>query len=402
MGVSRNKIGAIDPKKSMSPPAAAGANADQAALARRGSPQDEAAAPAELHPFLRVLGQASQLHLGRAGARLHPGGRHQPCPCPGALSRPPAVRPLSSQPQADRDGRGILPTLRQALDQIDQATEAIVASARNKTVVISCPMSLAENWLAGCMAAFRKKHPEIEVVLHGTIWEDLSEQIADITISTRRFDDRPPAGTMLWDDELVLLCAPDAAGGWQDARAAEGHAEGRLDLRARPPGMLAVHGRGAWHRHHRYEKGLTTNASNIALELAAIGAGFVATQFSLARAYLRRGLLVEPFPVRRPSPWTYYLTESQLSKGNVARTVKEWILAQARPRGRGPCWSPAPELSAEPRRRPAPPAGSTPPPPRRTSRRAAPSYHVRHLRRAVPDRPSPPERCARMISAASR
>ena len=76
-------------------------------LARRGSPQDEAAAPAQLHPFLRVLGQASELHLGCAGARLHPGGRLQSCPCPGALSRPPAVRALSSQPQAHRDGRSV-------------------------------------------------------------------------------------------------------------------------------------------------------------------------------------------------------------------------------------------------------------------------------------------------------
>ncbi|TIV66169.1 MAG: LysR family transcriptional regulator, partial [Mesorhizobium sp.] len=39
---------------------------------------------------------------------------------------------------------------------------------------------------------------------------------------------------------------------------------------------------------------------------------------------------VEPFPVRPPSPWNYYLTESQLSKGNIARTVREWILSRAR------------------------------------------------------------------------
>jgi LysR family glycine cleavage system transcriptional activator len=77
------------------------------------------------------------------------------------------------------------------------------------------------------------------------------------------------------------------------------------------------------------EKGVTTNASNIALELAAIGAGCVATPHSIARTYLNRGLLVEPFPVRTPSPWTYYLFESQLSKGNVVDTVKSWILAQA-------------------------------------------------------------------------
>jgi LysR family glycine cleavage system transcriptional activator len=226
-------------------------------------------------------------------------------------------------------GEAFLPTLRQALDQIDKATEAIVASARNKTVVISCPMSLAENWLAGCMAAFRAKHPGIEVVLHGTIWEDLSDQIADITISIRRYDDPPPNGTMLWNDQLVLLCAPMLLA--KGKRLAEPKDILKID-------WIFVHGRQECWQHmgaalgidiSGYEKGLTTNASNIALELAATGAGLVATQLSLAKAYLERGRLVEPFAVRCPSPWTYYLSDSRLSKGNVARAVKEWIMTRA-------------------------------------------------------------------------
>jgi DNA-binding transcriptional LysR family regulator len=226
-------------------------------------------------------------------------------------------------------GEAFLPTLRQALDQIDQATEAIVTSARKRTVVVSCPMSLAENWLAGCMAEFRRKHPEIEIVLHGTIWEDLSEQIADLTISTRRFDDRPPAAVPLWNEELVLLCAPSLM-------------EGQGALKD-PSGILGVdwifvHGRQEYWQcitdalgvdMADYDKGLTTNASNIALELAAMGAGLVATQLSLARTYMRRGLLVEPFVVRCQSPWNYYLTEQQVSKGRIARVVKDWILQKA-------------------------------------------------------------------------
>lgn len=227
-------------------------------------------------------------------------------------------------------GEAFLPTLRQALDLIDHATEAIVASARNKTVVISCPMSLAENWIAGCMAAFRNQHPEIEVVLHGTIWEDLSEQIADITISTRRFDDRPPAGVPLWNDQLVLLCAPQLMMGANRLKSPQDILH--MD-------WIFVHGRQEYWQCmgealgidiSDYEKGITTNASNIALELAATGAGCVATQYSLARTYLSRGLLVEPFPVRTASPWTYYLSESQLSKGSVVKTVKNWILERAK------------------------------------------------------------------------
>jgi DNA-binding transcriptional LysR family regulator len=223
-------------------------------------------------------------------------------------------------------GEAFLPTLRQALDQIDQATEAVVASARKRTVVVSCPTSLAENWLAGCMAAFRREHPAIEVVLHGTIWDDLTEPLADLVVSTRRFDDRPPDSVVLWDDRLVLLCAPTFAG-----------------ILQAPPDILkldriSVHGRQEYWQCmgealgidiSERDKGFATNSSNIALELAANGAGCVATQLSLARRYLERGLLVEPFPVRPPSPWAYYLSESRLSKGNVVKTVKEWILARA-------------------------------------------------------------------------
>lgn len=224
-------------------------------------------------------------------------------------------------------GEAFLPTLRQALDQIDHATEAIVTSARNRTVVISCPISLAENWLAGCVAAFRMQHPEIEIVLHGTIWEEPGERVNDITISIIRYDDRPRAGVALWEDELVLLCAPQFLDGLKVPQDIVS-----LD-------WIFVHGRQEyWQRMGEamgidasaYEKGLTTNSSNIALELAAMGAGCVATQKSLARTYVRRGLLVEPFPIRPPSPWTYYLTSSQLSKGPVVKIAREWILVQAK------------------------------------------------------------------------
>lgn len=226
-------------------------------------------------------------------------------------------------------GEAFLPTLRQALDQIDHATEAIVTSTRKRTVVVSCPMSLAENWLAGCLTAFRKTHHDIEVVLHGTIWEDLSEQIADLTIHTRRFDDRPPSGLPLWNEELVLLCAPEMLEGDNAIR------QPRDILNV---DWIFVHGRQEYWQCMadalgvdvgEYDRGLKTNASNIALELAARGAGLVATQRSLAQVYLQRGLLAEPFQARAPSPWSYYLTEGQISKGKIARIVRDWILERA-------------------------------------------------------------------------
>jgi len=228
-------------------------------------------------------------------------------------------------------GEAFLPTLRQALNQIDNATEAIVTSARNKTVVLSCPMSLAENWLAGCMASFRRQHPDIEVVLHGTIWEDLGEKIADITISICRDDDRPPGAVQLWEEKLMLLCAPSLREGPKALRTIDDIANfdwifvlGRQEywqVMAQAIGIEIAADR---------PKGLTANASNIALELASKGAGCVVAQKSLANVFVERGLLVEPFAVRPKSPCTYYLSDNQLTKGSKAKIVTQWILSHAK------------------------------------------------------------------------
>jgi LysR family transcriptional regulator, glycine cleavage system transcriptional activator len=213
------------------------------------------------------------------------------------------------------------------------ATEAILASARKSTVVISCPVSLAEGWLAPCMAAFSRKRPEIEIVLHATIWEGPSEQPADIVLSARRDDNRPPDSAMLWEEEVALLCAPQLLAGPKAIRTPADLLEAN---------WIGVHGRqefwpvmsaalGLEPKGH--DKQLTTNSTNVAMELAVTGAGCVAVPLSLGRVYLKRGLLVEPFEVRPPSPWNYYLFEGQVSKGSVVKTVREWILAWAKKGG---------------------------------------------------------------------
>ncbi|MET3597561.1 DNA-binding transcriptional LysR family regulator [Mesorhizobium shonense] len=226
-------------------------------------------------------------------------------------------------------GEAFLPTLRQALNQIDFATESVLAAARNRTVVISCPTSLAENWLARCIANFSRQNPEIEILLHGTIWEERTEQIADFVITIRRYDNRPNSALQLWGDRLILLCTPQFLEGPNAFRAPEDV------LKAN---WISVHGRQElWQDMATAlgidaaanDKRLSTNSTNIALELAANGAGCVVTTLSLARTYMERGLLVEPFETQVESPWNYYLSEGQTSKGAVVKKVREWILAEA-------------------------------------------------------------------------
>jgi DNA-binding transcriptional LysR family regulator len=74
------------------------------------------------------------------------------------------------------------------------------------------------------------------------------------------------------------------------------------------------------------EKGLKTNASNIALEMTVSGLGFTVSLVSLAQLYIQRKLLVEPFPFRPQSPWGYYISASGMSRGTAAKKLMEWIV----------------------------------------------------------------------------
>ena len=226
-------------------------------------------------------------------------------------------------------GEAYLPTLRQGLDQIDRATEAIVAGARHQSVLVSCPVSLAENWLAGVLTDFRRQHKDIEVVLQGTVWEEPEEeQKADLLIAVRRFDARPQDALLMWEDELTLLCAPELASG--RIRSAEDLT--RLDwifvLGRQECWQLVAEALGLEVRPQ--QKRVTTNSTNIALELAAQGAGLVVTQRSLAQLYLQRGLLVEPFPLKLASPWAYYLSLNPRVKGRYKLALRDWIAAKAK------------------------------------------------------------------------
>ncbi len=76
-----------------------------------------------------------------------------------------------------------LPALRQALGQIDIATGQIQTDRHRQEVILSCPVSLATNWLTIRLRLFRALCPEIEVLVHATIWSETTDQIADLRIT---------------------------------------------------------------------------------------------------------------------------------------------------------------------------------------------------------------------------
>lgn len=221
-------------------------------------------------------------------------------------------------------GEAFLPTLRQALQQIDNATEAIVTSSRDRSVSLACPMSLAENWIARILPEFSSAYPEIDVVVHGTVWESPGDPIADLTITINRDDEVPEGTKRLLRENLVLVCAPKIAAAIHSPE----------DIASQPK-IFVLARQEYWTimaaaldlEHIDLDRGHKTNATNIALEMAANGLGLTVSLTSLSRTYLERGLLVEPFRIRPESPWSYYIKASSLNRRQSADRLMAWLMS---------------------------------------------------------------------------
>ncbi|KIC14312.1 LysR substrate-binding domain-containing protein [Leisingera sp. ANG-Vp] len=222
-------------------------------------------------------------------------------------------------------GEAFLPTIQSSLVQIDTAAETIISSRHGKRVSISCPMSLAENWLADCINAFQKRHSDIGISVHGTIWEDIEQSVADIRITINNSDMAPSGARKMWPEEMTVVCAPNYR--VQGRRLMSGndlleadliHIIGRPDYWCKIADQFNL-------GNFPLDTALQTNASNIALELSTRGLGCCALPKSLVQTYVERDLLIEPIDMEIECPWAYFISDFDATMSRPAKILYEWI-----------------------------------------------------------------------------
>jgi LysR family glycine cleavage system transcriptional activator len=75
------------------------------------------------------------------------------------------------------------------------------------------------------------------------------------------------------------------------------------------------------------KRGLRTNVSGLALEMAENGLGCaVLPQWLVARA-IADGRLISPLALNVPSPWAYYLALPEKAGRPQVRQLRDWLLA---------------------------------------------------------------------------
>jgi LysR family glycine cleavage system transcriptional activator len=227
-------------------------------------------------------------------------------------------------------GAAYLPSVRHALQEIDIATQSIISQSHKREVAISCPVSLAENWLPQVVAGFSAQHGDIDVTLHSTVWVDVEDNVSDISITIEHEDDVDSGQVQLWPEKLALACAP----GYRVAGAAlsdpaQLHEARLIHILGRPV-YWEMAAKVLGEKTLELRGGFQTNSSNTALELAVNGLGCVVVPKSLVKKYAAQGLLVEPFDFDLPCPWSYYARFKDKSATPSVKQFKAWLLQQAR------------------------------------------------------------------------
>lgn len=212
--------------------------------------------------------------------------------------------------QLTEDGRAYGYRVRQALDDIADATQELVrpgtSSAKQRPLRVALLPSFAQGWLLPRLAAFAREHPDIDLTLEaGVATVDLEAARVDCAI---RFGLGRWPGVVtspLMGDRLLLV------------RSA-GHAVGEPGAPATGPVRLRrLHSSenwGAW----AASAGLTEavgdeptawnfNDSSHQLEAARLGLGVALARRSIADALLRQGGLVKAHPHEMAHPSAYYL-----------------------------------------------------------------------------------------------
>jgi LysR family glycine cleavage system transcriptional activator len=232
-------------------------------------------------------------------------------------------------------GAAGLGELRRAFDGVSQGVRRIREHRRNRLTVSVVP-SFAATWLVPRLDRFRRRHPEIDLLIEATTAvADLARGDADVAIRYSAGQLPGLASARLLGDEVCPVCSPrllegphglrqpadlahhtllhsdwtTASGGWPDWRAWLATA-----------GVTGVDA----------DRGPRFNQHSMALQAAIEGHGVALGSTSHVVDDLAAGRLACPFALSLPTPFAYYVVmlPEAMARPEVA-ALRDWLLAEA-------------------------------------------------------------------------
>ena len=234
------------------------------------------------------------------------------------------------------EARAGLAELRRGFDLLGEGVRRIRASRSSPMLRISSEPTFAGMWLVPRLAAFRRNHPDLDVLI------DASDRLADferdpIDVGIRWGGGRYPglASVRLFDEQIFPVCHPRLQQGEHPLRGVDDIAFHTLIHLDWPKE------RGDWPHWRQWlaeaggqtalaDRGLHFTAQSDCLRAAVEGQGVALASDSLVVDDLRSGRLVRPFAHALDTDLQMFLVCRQDRQDEPAITAfRDWVVAAA-------------------------------------------------------------------------
>jgi LysR family glycine cleavage system transcriptional activator len=243
----------------------------------------------------------------------------------------PLFRRLNRALMLTEAGQSYLPPLRDALDQIADATARLKAADSGGALTISTLASFAAKWLVPRLPRFQERHPEIDVLISTTPqMVDFTQQDVDAAIRFGRGGWGGVRADRLLTEDIFPVCAPSLLDGSKPLLKPEDLSGFTLlhddFLYGWTMWLQAVGAQGV-----DATRGTRFTDSALVLQAAMAGQGVALARRVLAADDLDAGRLVSPFDISLPSELAYYFVAPPryFERPKVA-AFYHWVCAEAR------------------------------------------------------------------------
>lgn len=239
-------------------------------------------------------------------------------------------RRLNRALQLTAAGQSYLPPLRDAFDQMAEATARLKVTEATGQLTVSTLASFAAKWLVPRLPRFQQRNPGIDVLISTTSQlVDFTHQDVDLAIRFGRGVWSGLKCERLLTEEIFPVCTPALAQGPPPLRQPEDLAHAILlhdDFRIGWEIWLAAAGvTGVDHR-----RGTRFTDSSLVLHAALAGQGVGLGRRVLVAEDLVSGRLVQLFDITLPSDLAYWVVapERYFERPKV-KAFRDWLLEEA-------------------------------------------------------------------------
>lgn len=242
----------------------------------------------------------------------------------------------SNQTHLSQNGRQFSNRIKQTFDKLEQDISQLREITNEEEIRLSVLPSLASRWLIHRLPQFRTLHPNYRVMVETSIDQaDFNQHDLTLAIRSGTGSYAGCHATMLFDEYVAPVCSPDY---WKKNKIALkdigkcalladhtfGTKQTNLDWgtwldreNVQPTGTL--------------EPSQSFTDSNLTIQAAVNGEGFMLGRSVLINEEIVRGTLIEPFSNKQVSDWPYFLVypEKHHPPRTALKLIVNWLREQA-------------------------------------------------------------------------